>query len=64
LTSEDRGQYVLLVGADGVPIEVSPSNPDRGKDAAVHQAPIEKLKQMRFQPGSRPRRLLVKIESP
>jgi hypothetical protein len=64
LTSEDCGQYVFWVGADGVPIEVSPANRDKKKDAAVQKAPIEKLKQMRFQPGSRPRRLLVKIESP
>jgi hypothetical protein len=64
LTSEDRGQYVVLVGADGVPTEVSPSQPAKGKDAAVKKAPIEKLMQMRFAPGSRTRRLLVQIESP
>jgi len=64
LTSEDRGQYVLLVGADGVPTEVSPSDPAKGKDAAVKKASIEKLMQMRFEPGNRPRRLLVKIKSP
>lgn len=60
----DRGQYVLVVGADGVPVEV-----DRLEDARkekkgdLDQSASDVVRKLRFQPAAGPRRLLVKVES-
>jgi hypothetical protein len=60
---EDRGQYVLVVGADGAPLEVS--SPDAARDpraAALSKTAVESLHKLRFQAGDRTRRLLVRVE--
>lgn len=63
LQSRDRGRYVLVVGADGVPAEVGPFEPERKESgAALAKLTREALQEMRFVPGPRPRRLLVRIE--
>jgi hypothetical protein len=63
LRPEDRGQYVLVVGADGVPTEVAMSEPTRKRgDAFLEKSPSPSLRKLRFQAGARPRRLLVRVE--
>jgi hypothetical protein len=63
LGDADRGQYVLTVGADGVPLEVGASGAERKKVgvSASGSGPAS-LRKMRFEPGDRPRRLLVRVE--
>ena len=67
LTEADRGRYVLVVGADGVPLDVAPeSSTTRAKVAGAQQTPslraVRTLKELRFAPGDRARRLLARVE--
>ncbi|HEY7112297.1 MAG TPA: hypothetical protein VIA45_05140 [Thermoanaerobaculia bacterium] len=69
LTEADRGRYVLTVGADGVPLDVSPETHDaRAKIASPPgvRTPslraVRALKELRFAPGDRARRLLARVE--
>ena len=63
LGDADRGQYVLTVGADGVPLEVGASGLERKKlGVSVSASVTDSLRKMRFEPGDRPRRLLVRVE--
>ncbi len=57
----DRGQYVLVVGADGVPIEVA-SQAERDPSAPLSKTVTESLRKLRFQAGEGTRRLLVRIQ--
>ena len=63
LSGADRGQYLLTVGADGVPLEVGPLEPERKKlGVSASASATDSLRKMRFEPGDRPRRLLVRVE--
>jgi len=63
LRSEDRGAYILVVGRDGVPVEVTASTPSgSAKDAALEKATTDNLRSLRFQAADRTRRLLVQVE--
>jgi hypothetical protein len=63
LSTDDAGQYVLLVGADGVPIRADRSDARRKESAAsAAKSTSETLGKLRFAVGSRPRRLLLRLE--
>ena len=67
LSEIDRGRYVVTVGADGVPLDVvRESRPATAKMIAASPTPTDRtlrvLKQLRFAPGSRARRLLAQVE--
>jgi hypothetical protein len=63
LRTEDRGQYVVVVGANGIPIEVARSEAlAREKASSVEKTAGETLRKLRFQPSERPRRLLVRVQ--
>jgi hypothetical protein len=60
---EELGRYVFVVGANGIPIEVSPFAPAATeKSVDLRRSASETLRRLRFQPGARPRRLLVSVE--
>jgi ferric-dicitrate binding protein FerR (iron transport regulator) len=65
LRREDHGRYVLIVGADGVPVEVNFFDEAAGKEKGgdLARSASEALRKLRFVPGTRPRRLLVAVES-
>jgi anti-sigma factor RsiW len=67
LSESDRGRYVVTVGADGVPLDVvRESRPGTTKMIAAAPTPADRtlraLKELRFAPGSRARRLLAQVE--
>lgn len=67
LSKSDRGRYVVTVGADGVPLDVvRESRPGTTKMIAAAPTPTDRtlraLKELRFAPGSRARRLLAQVE--
>jgi hypothetical protein len=67
LSESDRGRYVVTVGADGVPLDVvRESLPGTAKMIAAAPTPTDRtlrvLKELRFAPGSRARRLLAQVE--
>jgi hypothetical protein len=67
LSEIDRGRYVVTVGADGVPLDVvRESRPAMAKMIAASPTPTDRtlraLKELRFAPGSRARRLLAQVE--
>ena len=60
---EDHGRYVVVVGANGVPIDVSPfAVTEKAKVGALSPSADQTLRKLRFHPGARPRRLLVSVE--
>jgi hypothetical protein len=63
LVIADRGQYLLTVGADGVPLEIGAFSPGRKKlGVSASASAAVSLRKMRFEPGDRPRRLLVRVD--
>jgi hypothetical protein len=63
LTLEDRGDYVVAVAADGVPIEVSRAGREKKEsDPSLQKDAREPLRKLRFAAGAGPRRLLVKVQ--
>jgi hypothetical protein len=64
LKPEDRGRYLVVIGANGIPIEIRREEPARERDAVVSAEPsvLEVLRKLRFPAGDRPRRLLVTVE--
>jgi hypothetical protein len=60
---EDRGRYVVTVGADGVALEVRREEPRREDPGeARNTSGIATLQKLRFAAADRPRRLLVAVE--
>lgn len=67
LSESDRGRYVVTVAADGVPLDVVPeSRAATSKMIAAAPTPTDRtlrlLKELRFAPGSRARRVLVLVQ--
>jgi hypothetical protein len=64
LKPENRGRYLVVVGSNGIPIEIRREEPARERDAVVSVEPsvLEVLRKLRFPAGDRPRRLLVTVE--
>jgi len=63
LKPDDRGRYLVVVGANGIPIEIRREEPARERDAISPEPPVlEVLRKLRFPAGDRPRRLLVTVE--
>lgn len=63
LGDADRGQYILTVGADGVPLEVGVFDAGRKKvGVSASGSAAGTLRKMRFEASSEPRRLLVRVE--
>ncbi|MGH9368515.1 MAG: hypothetical protein ACRD3M_12660, partial [Thermoanaerobaculia bacterium] len=63
LSGAERGLYTIEIAADGVPLEVSRSVPERRKEeASLQKRAEETLRKLRFAPGDRPRRLLLRVE--
>jgi hypothetical protein len=64
LKPEDRGRYLVVIGANGIPIEIRREEPARERNAAASTEPpvLEVLRKLRFPAGDRPRRLLVTVE--
>jgi hypothetical protein len=61
---EDRGRYLVVIGANGVPIEIRREEALRDAKELVSANPraVEMLQKLRFTAGDRPRRLLVIVE--
>ena len=63
LRAEDRGRYVLVLGADGVPLEVFAADSDEGKASRHLEKSVNaSLLRLRFEPGRQTRRLLLRVE--
>ncbi|HTO76371.1 MAG TPA: zf-HC2 domain-containing protein [Thermoanaerobaculia bacterium] len=67
LSESDRGRYVVTVGADGVPLDVvRESLPGTARMIAAAPTPTDRtlrvLKELRFAPGRRARRLLALVQ--
>lgn len=63
LSAQDRGEYVLLVNAQGIPIRATRYESRRQEAGARKAASVpDQLRRLRFQGGDRPRRLLVRVE--
>jgi hypothetical protein len=65
LRAEDRGRYLVTVGANGIPFDVR--REDRTTDALAKEKDrgsrtLETLRKLRFTVADRPRRLLVRVE--
>lgn len=62
LAAEERGQYVVVVDAQGSVESVERTGARRDEAKASKELPAENLKKLRFAAGDRPRRLLLRID--